>query len=253
MEKAVILAAATGMEMRAVVKGLGLAVPAPEVGEYAAARVRDIPVTLVVCGIGPLAAAYAAGRLAGEGALCPLRCRGLISFGIAGTYNSAAAPLGSVALATEEIWPEYGLATETGVDAVALGFPLAGKKDDTVPPPVWNALSLDPAKAIAAMGLNGITALPDTPGVPRVVMGPGVTVAGVSGTAARAAELASRYNALTENMESFPLALAARNAGVPFAEIRAVSNLVGDRGKEAWDIPASLQSLERAVRLLFAE
>jgi len=251
MKAEIVLAVATAMEMRAVVKGLGLEVAAPEVGETVSVRVRDIPVRLAVCGIGPLAAAYAAGRLAGEGVLCPERCRGLLSLGIAGTYDRAAAPIGSVVMASREVWPEYGIVTETGVDAEALGFPLAGAKGDADPPPVWDSLALDPAASLAAMGLQNLAAAPHVAGFPVICIGPGITVAGVSGTAARAAELAAKYSGLTENMEGFPLALAALKAGVPFAEIRAVSNIVGDRSAEAWDIPASLEALAWAASSLF--
>lgn len=254
-----VLAAATAMEMRAVIRGLGLALPVPDIGSGITAAVGVFPVRLIVCGIGPLAAAFAAGRLAGEGALSPATCRGLLSLGIAGSYDAAAAPVGSVVLASREIWPEYGLVTERGVDAEALGFPLAGKKDDADPPPVWNSLPLDPAAALAAMGLRDFRPASrvrnDGPESGSdgffATAGPSVTVAGVSATAVRAADLAVRHAALTENMEGFPLALAARQAGVPFAEIRSVSNVTGDRSAAAWDIPAALDALALAVAALF--
>lgn len=252
MEARVILVAATAMEMRAVIQGLGLDQTAPGVGESVFADVREVPLRLVVSGIGPLAAAFAMGRLTGEGALAMDRCRGIISLGIAGTYARNVAPIGSVAMASREIWPEYGLLTDVGIDPVALGFPLAGKKDDTNPPPVWDSLNLTPAKALAAMGLNDPSTAPQTAENPYIVTGPSVTVAAVSGTLSRAKELSARFAALTENMEGFPLALAATQAGVPFAEVRAVSNLVGDRRPEAWNISASLAALTRAVSLVFS-
>lgn len=258
MEKSIIVIAATAMEMRAVMNGLreGFGegfdrdAPAPEPGEAVFGRVRDIPLRFVTSGIGPLAAAHAAGFLAGEGALDSAHCRGVLSLGIAGTYARNTAPIGSVVMATREIWPEYGLFTEEGVEAKALGFPLLGKKDD--PAPVWNELSLCPAAALAAMGLNDPSAAPREARNPVFAAGPSVTVATVSGTLRRAEELAARHAGLTENMEGFPLALAAFRAGVPFAEIRAVSNLVGDRRPEAWDIPASLAALSRSASLLFS-
>lgn len=241
------------MEMRAVIEGAGLDAPSPEVGESRRAQIRGRASRLVVSGVGPLAAAYAAGRLAGEGALAPERCKGVFCFGIAGTYDAARAPLGSVVLATREIWPEYGLAAEGGVDAAALGFPLAGKKNDTDPPPVWNALDLDPVGALAAMSLWDPENSPRTGNNPLFAKGPSITVAGVSGTLGRAAALAAGYAALTENMEGFPLALAAREAHLPFAEARAISNRAGNTAKSAWDIPLALASLSRTVTLLFAD
>lgn len=254
MEPRITLIAATAMEMRAVIQGLGQGLgmdkPAPEPGAAVSGQVRDIPVRLATSGVGPLAAAYTAGRLAGEGYFAAERCRGVLSLGIAGTYAPNAAPIGSVVMATGEIWPEYGLLTEEGVDAEALGFPLAGKKDD--PDPVWNSLSLAPAAALAAMGLKNPATAPRMGENPVVATGPSITVAAVSGTRSRARELAARHAALIENMESFPLALAAVQAGVPFAELRSVSNIVGDRSPEAWNIPAALAALSRAVSLMFS-
>ena len=252
MDAPVLLLTATAMEMRAVIQGLGLDKPAPEPGFSVSGSVRDIGVRLGVTGVGPLAAAFAAGRLAGEGSLAPGRCRGLLCLGIAGTYAQNAAPVGSVVLVSREIWPEYGLATESGVDAEALGFPLIGKKADTNPPPVWNSLPLDPAAALARMGLNDPATAPRMAENPLVVTGSSVTVAGVSGTRSRARDLAARHAALVENMEGFPLALAAFQAGTPFAEIRSVSNIVGDRSPQAWNIPASLAALSRAAGLIFS-
>ena len=252
MSESIILVTATAMEMRVVMQGLGLDEAVPEPGESLTRRVRDIPVRFVCSGIGPLAAAFTMGSLAGEGALSPARGRGILSLGIAGTYARHVAPIGSVVMADAEIWPEYGLLTEHGVDPVALGFPLAGKKGDIAPSPVWDTLVLSPATALAAMGLANPAVVPRPLESPLVVTGASVTVAAVSGTFSRAEELAVRYAALSENMESFPLALAATRLGIPFAEIRSVSNHVGDRSKEAWDIPAALVSLSYVSSVLFS-
>lgn len=247
-EGPLLLLTATAFEMRAVLGGAGLSCAPPETGD-AVTRIRDVPVRCVVTGVGPLAAAHAAGRLAGEGILSPGGCRGLLLAGIAGTYAPERAPVGSLVLADREIWPEYGLRTEAGVCAESLGFPLAGEKGE--PSAVWNALPLEPESAFAAMGLvpPRRAFAPET-GL-RFAVGPSVTVAGVSGTAAVAGRIAGPYAALSENMEGFPLALAAREAGVPFAELRAVSNAAGERSAGAWDIPAALAVLGRAVAAVF--
>lgn len=250
MEKEIIIATATAMEMRAVCLGLGIDEPPPEprLERCRVASARGYVLRLVVTGVGPLAAAFAAGRLTGEGIVST--CRGVLNLGIAGTYIPAVAPLGSLARATREVWPEYGLVTEHGVDPVALGFPLSEKKGAPCPT-VWDKIDLD-MKAYASMGLNDPGTTPELPESPLVVSGPSVTVAGVSGTRTRAQELAARYTALTENMEGFPLALAALNMGVPFAELRAISNIVGDRTPSAWNIPAALAALTRSVALTFS-
>lgn len=246
-----LIVTATAMEMRAVAAGLGAPGVSPDSTGSTVVLVRGVPARLAVCGVGPLAAAFCAGRLAGMGVLSAERCRGFLCFGIAGTYNAAVAPIGSVVLAGTEIWPEYGLADENGVDAEALGFPLSGNKADTAPPPVWNSIPLDPVSALNAMGLRNPKAGSGSVGNPPVATGPGITVAGCSGTPDRARALAERYGALTENMEGFALALAAHGARIPFAEIRAVSNIAGHRNRDAWDVPLALAALSRAVSLIF--
>jgi futalosine hydrolase len=49
-------------------------------------------------------------------------------------------------------------------------------------------------------------------------------------------------------MEGFGVACAA--AGKPFGEVRAISNLVGPRDREAWRIAPALAALETAFRRL---
>ena len=124
MSAELILATATAMEMRAALRGLGHGyIPdhSPEAG---------LPVFLhngriirpVITGVGPLTASFGMGKLAGEGSLSPERCRGILLLGIAGTYDTAMAPLGSIVVACEEIWPEYGIVTSEGVDPRPLAF-----------------------------------------------------------------------------------------------------------------------------------
>ena len=82
--------------------------------------------------------------------------------------------------------------------------------------------------------------------LPDAVRGLILTVSTVTGTAARAHWLRTRHpDAVAEAMEGFGVATAAARAGVPFAEVRAVSNPVGPRDREAWKIPDALTALER--------
>lgn len=82
--------------------------------------------------------------------------------------------------------------------------------------------------------------------LPHAVRGTILTVSTVTGTAARAHWLRTRHpHAVAEAMEGFGVATAAARAGVPFAEVRAISNAVGPRDREAWKIPDALTALER--------
>lgn len=79
-------------------------------------------------------------------------------------------------------------------------------------------------------------------------LGTVLTVATVTGTAARASALADRFpDAVAEAMEGAGVAAAAARHGVPFGEIRAVSNPVGPRDRSAWQLPAAMAALGRAI------
>lgn len=91
----------------------------------------------------------------------------------------------------------------------------------------------------------GSTSLPATAlDLPGAVAGAVLTVSTVTGTAARADELAARYpDAVAEGMEGFGVAQACAVAGVPFGEVRAISNPVGPRDRAAWRIGPALDAL----------
>jgi futalosine hydrolase len=75
-----------------------------------------------------------------------------------------------------------------------------------------------------------------------------LTVATVTGTAATAARLVERYpDAVAEAMEGAGVAAAAALHGVAFAEIRAISNQVGPRDRDGWQLDEALSALGRAV------
>jgi len=91
----------------------------------------------------------------------------------------------------------------------------------------------------------GATSLPTTAlGLPEAVHGAILTVSTVTGTAARAGDLAARHpDAVAEGMEGFGVATACALAGVPFAEVRTVSNAVGPRDRGAWRMREALDAL----------
>lgn len=249
----IALVTATRMEMRHALKGLaqpgdvspdepgsladlpeGAAIPGRGMAQ---ARLAGRDVLLVVTGVGPVNAALEMGLALGG----RRDISGVLNLGVAGSFDALAAPLGAPVAATREIWPEYGLADEMGwVDARGIGFP---QLEDPGNPGghIWDAVVLDPGQAAQAMGLN----LP-----PAWTEGASLTVAGVTGTPGRALAMRERTKALTENMEGFPLALACRMRGLPFLEIRTVSNLVGERDQSMWRMREALTGLGEVLKTL---
>jgi futalosine hydrolase len=224
-----LLACATALELKACL-GPQLA------GDPPAGALLPVRQELfaLVTGIGPVNAAFRLGRALAAGAFS-----GVVNLGLAGSFQPARLPLGAAALVDAEIWPEFGLATDQGIDPRGLGFPLG---EDAVGP-VFDSLGLDPEAAAAAMGL----ALPQ--GLARAAS---LTVSAASGTPERAAKLSAAHpDALLENMEGFALAWGCRLAGLPFLEVRAVSNRVGARPPDGWDVNGGLKALGRLAGRLF--
>ncbi|MFG2872084.1 futalosine hydrolase [Streptomyces sp. NPDC048338] len=204
--------------------------PAPDpAGTPQAATVRPAVVAdVLVGGVGPAAVAAAtATALASAAAPYDL----VVSAGIAGGF-APAAPLGSVVVSDTLVAADLGAQTPDGyVDVEELGF---GRSAHRAPEPLTRRISA----ALAAGGQ-------------RHTVAPVLTVSTVTGTAARAAELAGRHpDAAAEAMEGFGVAEAAAAYGVPVVEIRAVSNAVGPRDRAAWRIGEALDSLRNTFQLL---
>ena len=240
-----VWATATPMEMEAVLSGLGVSASIPEQGQYSSARWQGRECFFLATGVGPVLAAvnfgFFLGQTLGRGQADASSPLAVVNAGIAGSFCLQKTPLGSLALANGEAWPEYGVAGASGVNARELGFPLLAKSDDGQEA-IWDRMSLDPGAAFTAMGLRQ----PES-----CIPGLSLTVAGVSGDPARVAALRERYDPLTENMEGFSLALACRCRHIPFVELRAISNAVGERNKGAWDVPGALRALTQGIRHLY--
>jgi futalosine hydrolase len=192
------------------------AVPA----ERDAIRAAGADVEVLVAGVGPAASAAATAHALDGFSL-------VLSAGIGGGF----APLGpgDVAVASSIVFADLGAETADGfVPLSSLGF--GAERYDVEP-----GLAVELAERSAGH------------------LGTVVTVATVTGTATTAAALAERFpDAVAEGMEGAGVAAAAALHGVPFGEIRAISNLVGPRDRSAWQVPLALESLGRAVAAVVA-
>lgn len=81
----------------------------------------------------------------------------------------------------------------------------------------------------------------------KVRTGAVLTLSTVTGTEDTATRLAQRFtDACAEAMEGFGVASAAAEKNLPVLEVRSISNLIGPREKENWNIKEALATLERA-------
>ncbi|MFJ2096707.1 futalosine hydrolase [Streptomyces anulatus] len=170
-------------------------------------------------GAGPAAAA-AATAFALASASAPYGL--VVSAGIGGAFTPLT-PLGSLVVASDIVAADLGADTPDGfLPVTALGF---GRDRFTAPPTLVREVAADTGAAA----------------------GPVLTVSTVTGTAERAgALLAAHPGALAEAMEGFGVAEAAARAEVPVTELRAVSNAVGPRDRDAWRIGDALAALTDA-------
>ncbi|MFG2329633.1 futalosine hydrolase [Streptomyces sp. NPDC048604] len=188
-------------------------------------------VDVLVAGVGPAAAAAATATALARASLGQAPYDLVVSAGIAGGF-APHAPLGSVVVADAIVAADLGAQTPDGYLPVEeLGF---GRSVHPVPEALVRRIA---------------RALDD--GVQRHCVGPVLTVSTVTGTAARAAELAERHpGAAAEAMEGFGVAESAAAHGVPVIEIRAVSNAVGPRDRANWRIGQAMDALRYAFQLL---
>lgn len=174
----------------------------------------DLP-DVVVGGIGPAASAAAASAALARGSYDLV-----ISAGIAGGF--APLRLADIAVAGSIVFADLGRETAAGFEPVESA-------------PV--RYDVEPALALELADRTGGH------------LGTVVTVATVTGTAATADRLLARHpDVVAEAMEGAGVAAAAVCHGVAYAEVRAISNLVGPRDRAAWRIGDALSALGAALR-----
>ena len=239
-----LLCAASGPELAGLLPGF--TPPGMQAGPDAAKswpemrlwplRLKHGPALCCLTGVGPLNAALAMGlafsRAQAEGT--PITA--VLNGGLAGAFDLARFPLLEACLVRQEIWPEYGLHDGRSVTAAAFGFPLWQPESGEA---VRDSLPLSGTEALHVVGAR----LKDDIFAPCTSL----TVAGVSASLARAADLQARYRADLENMEGFAVAYACARQGVPCVETRCVSNKVGPRAGHEKDFPGALSALTRVL------
>jgi len=199
-------------------------------------RIGGQSVLLCIGGVGKANAAHATTLLALH------EPEALIIFGIGGAYPGSGAIIGDVVLAREEIAGDDGVLTRDGFkDFEYIGIPLL-KTTTSVIYTTYPASESSLEKAFRTLGR-----CPEA-WAQRVRIGSFVTLSTCTGTIARALELEHRYHSLCENMEGSAAAQVAALHGIPWLEVRGISNIVEDRNPGNWNIPAAALAAQQAVR-----
>ena len=177
----------------------------------------------------------------------------ILQFGVGGAYLRSGLEVGDLAIATEECYGDTGVLTPDGwMDLEGMGFPMLpaqpGAHGRPHSQPLYNRIPLDATRTemIRQHVKNGMvweTAC-------GIAAGPFVTVQQCSGVQAVGDALAIRYSGICENMEGAAAAHVAVANGIPFVEIRGVSNRVVDRDLSQWDLPLAIRRCQQAVELI---
>ncbi len=190
-----------------------------ELGPLKAAGLPENCTTLI-CGVGPVEATL---NLSRHLSIAATEFTAVINFGLAGGYPDSGLELLDLCLAEREYLGDLGVILNDRI------LPLDPKFAPAQEFPCDPNLLDRAENLLARAGL-----------APR--RGNFVTVAGSSGTLSRSRYLSTHYRAICENMEGGALARTCQAFGLPFLELRCISNLVLDRDRQVW------QASEAAVR-----
>ena len=145
--------------------------------------------------------------------------------GIAGAFDIDSTPIGAACRFDQVLCDGIGVGLGVNFESAAsLG---------------WKQFSADDAMPEVADGISLVSTY--DPKVPCA--GTLLTVCAASATEQDRCNRQLRFPAaVAEDMEGFSVAVACSLAGVPLQIIRGISNLVGDRDKDHWQINTALQS-----------
>lgn len=228
-----LLVSATELESGTIQSELGDAKTTQHAGKAViVGNLCDWRCTLLHTGIGAVNAAHAL-TCQLEGQTPDL----VLQFGIGGAYVPTGIPIRSVVLATEEVYGDVGVVTPEGWKlADEIGIPLVHGN-----PPHFNRFPLDPQLVSTAAEICGARC------------GVFVTVSQCSGVQAVGDALHARFDGLCENMEGAAAAHICRLYGIPFLEVRGISNLVEDRQPDRWDIPGAAEAAQSALLKIISD
>jgi len=74
-----------------------------------------------------------------------------------------------------------------------------------------------------------------------------ITVNQISTQPTRIEQLKKKYGAVVESMEGAALHFICREANIPFIQIRAISNYVGERNKAHWKMKEAIEALNEVL------
>ena len=195
-------------------------------------RLGRSDIVYVVSGIGKTNAAHAATALIHY--YSPAL---VVNFGIGGAYPSSGLQTGDIAVASKEVYADEGVLLQSGFhDLKLINIPLLkiGRRQYFNEFPLDTGLLKAMMKAATQAGF-------------RAAGGIFATVSTCTGTKKRAGELSKRFGAVCENMEGAAIAHTCLIYGIPFVEVRGISNVVQEREMSKWTIRSASSNCQSTV------
>jgi len=215
----ILVVAATAMEVGPLTKAFGASTPHDRLTRYVH-RSRDIDVLLT--GVGMVAASAWTSR-----ALSERTYDFALNAGICGSFDGAFLA-GAVVNIVSDTIAELGAEDGDGF----LPFDALELPDDGLRGPKPSCVNARPPDNAALAALPAVS---------------GVTVNTVHGNERSIAKVVARYHPQVESMEGAGFMYACAICDIPFAQIRAVSNMVERRNRSAWKIPEAIEALAPVV------
>ncbi len=190
-------------------------------------------VCLLVSGAGNINAAQAMTAALEKG----VKPKMVIQMGCGGGFAAAGVQVGDVCLASCEYDVHLGLEAAKNAAVQPLPFKVLPQsiepnRFEVDPDGLAVALKLKPNFKLENMGFHH---------------GPFISVSTITTTNETAANYYRHYRAVIENMEGAATAQVCHLYHIPFMEIRGVSNLVGNRGRETWELDLAANHAAMAV------
>jgi futalosine hydrolase len=184
---------------------------------------------VLVTGVGMVATATACARALASG-----RYEMALNVGVCGSFSSSLSP-GAVVNIVKDCFPELG--AEDGEAFLSI-HELGLLGEDEAP---YSGAWLQNPHPLPSATLQSL---------PRVR---GVTVNTVTGAEATVETVMARLSPHVESMEGAAFMYACLTAGVPFAQIRAVSNRVERRNRASWKMGEALTAMTTTVAAILTE
>lgn len=182
---------------------------------------KDCSVHTLVTGVGLVHTTYALSKY-----LSKAQPDLAIQAGIGGSFHPFYPP-GTVTVIAEEVFGDLGVKENNefkdvfDLNLAENSFPFSAKMLSNPHKPLCNKVKL---KSVRAVSVNEITT-----------------------DSKRIQQLMEKYNAIIESMEGAAFHYVCLQENIPFIQLRAVSNFVGERDKSKWLMKEAIENLNREL------